>query len=109
MCIHHRDVYTSIQPRVGHAQEVATVGNELGSVGLAAIGVVGVVIALARTRPRRQQTPDPSDARLDEIARQLAALQQSVDAVAIEVERVGEGLRFTTKMLAQGVDAHERS
>jgi hypothetical protein len=28
-------------------------------------------------------------------------LQQSVDATAIEVERLGEGLRFTTKLLAE--------
>ena len=27
-------------------------------------------------------------------------LKQSVDATAIEVERLGEGLRFTTKLLA---------
>ena len=37
---------------------------------------------------------------LEAIGQQLAALQQSVDATAIEVERLGEGLRFTTKLLA---------
>ena len=38
---------------------------------------------------------------LEAIGQQLAALQQSVDATAIEVERLGEGLRFTTKLLAE--------
>jgi hypothetical protein len=37
---------------------------------------------------------------LEAIRQQLTALQQ-VDATAIEVERLGEGLRFTTKLLAE--------
>ena len=43
----------------------------------------------------------PDAAGLEAIGQQLAALQQSVDATAIEVERLGEGLRFTTKLLAE--------
>jgi hypothetical protein len=35
-------------------------------------------------------------------------LQQSVDATAIEVERLGEGLRFTTKLLAERNGGLER-
>jgi len=44
---------------------------------------------------------------LEAIGHQLAALQQSVDATAIEVERLGEGLRFTTKLLAERNGARE--
>jgi hypothetical protein len=44
---------------------------------------------------------------LEAIGQQLAALQQSVDATAIEVERLGEGLRFTTKLLAERNVARE--
>ncbi len=44
---------------------------------------------------------------LETIGQQLAALQQSVDATAIEVERLGEGLRFTTKLLADRNAAQE--
>jgi len=54
-----------------------------------------------RNRFRRDATG------LDEIGQQLAALQQSVDATAIEVERLGEGLRFTTKLLAERSGARE--
>jgi hypothetical protein len=32
----------------------------------------------------------------------LAQLQQSVDAIAVEVERIAEGQRFNTKLLADG-------
>lgn len=36
---------------------------------------------------------------------QLAQLQQSIDAIAIEVERIAEGQRYTTKLLAERSDA----
>lgn len=35
-------------------------------------------------------------------AEQFAQLQQSVDAIAVEVERIAEGQRFSTKLLADG-------
>ena len=35
-----------------------------------------------------------------EVSEQLRQITQSVDAIAIEVERISEGQRFTTKMLA---------
>jgi hypothetical protein len=38
-----------------------------------------------------------------EIRDGLIQLQQAVDAIAIEVERLSEGQRFTTKLLAENV------
>ena len=38
---------------------------------------------------------------LNEVRHELGQLQQAVDAIAIEVERVSEGQRFTTKLLAE--------
>ena len=32
---------------------------------------------------------------------QIQALQQSVDSIALEVERISEGQRFTTKLLSE--------
>ena len=40
------------------------------------------------------------DANAQEMRDRLGQLQQSVDAIAIEVERLSEGQRFTTKLLA---------
>jgi hypothetical protein len=40
-------------------------------------------------------------ARLDEIAERAARLDNAVDAMALEVERISEGQRFTTKLLAE--------
>ena len=36
-----------------------------------------------------------------EISSQLAHLNQSVDAIALEVERISEGQRFTTRLLSE--------
>ena len=39
--------------------------------------------------------------RLDQIAERLGRLENAVDATALEVERISEGQRFTTKLLAE--------
>jgi len=44
------------------------------------------------------RTP-PAD--LKEIRDGLARMEQAIDAIAIEVERLSEGQRFTTKLLAE--------
>lgn len=36
-----------------------------------------------------------------EVASQLAQLNQAVEAIAVEVERISEGQRFTTKLLSE--------
>ena len=49
---------------------------------------------------RRRAAALPSDTvtRLDG---RLSEIQQSIDAVAVEVERISEGQRFTTKLLTE--------
>jgi hypothetical protein len=56
--------------------------------------ILGVVRALVR-RPRAADSKQ-----LEEISERLARLEQSVDAIAIEAERISEGQRFTTKLLS---------
>ncbi|MEO7083338.1 MAG: hypothetical protein ABI442_05910 [Gemmatimonadaceae bacterium] len=48
-------------------------------------------------------------ARLDQIAERLARLENAVDSTALEVERISEGQRFTTKLLAERSLAGPRS
>jgi hypothetical protein len=80
-----------------------------------AAGVVAIVfiisvflplaIALGRILVRRTRpaAPDPA---MREAAARLARLEQAVDAIAVEVERVSEGQRFVTRLLA---DSHQRT
>ena len=62
---------------------------------------VGFAVAWMRARERairaeltRGRPATDADARFDQ-------LQQAVDAVAVEVERISEAQRFTTKLLAE--------
>ena len=53
--------------------------------------------AIARMMDRRSERPQiPA-----QVSAQLTQLTQAVDSIAIEVERISEGQRFTTKLLAE--------
>lgn len=49
--------------------------------------------AIDRSKPRASLPP--------EVTSQLAQLSQAVDAIAVEVERISEGQRFTTRLLSE--------
>jgi hypothetical protein len=68
--------------------------------------IVGLplVRAIARRIDKGSQAP-PAIPR--EVRDQLQQISQSVDAIAIEVERISEGQRFTTKLLSE--NAHRMS
>jgi hypothetical protein len=57
--------------------------------------VVGLVRGLARKSPPRE-TPNAF-----QFEQRFDQLQQSVDAIAVEVERIAEAQRFSAKLLAQ--------
>ena len=67
------------------------------------IMVAAVIIGLPIMRAigRRIERGAPPPAVPKEVQDQLQHLTQSVDAIAIEVERISEGQRFTTKMLSE--------
>lgn len=64
------------------------------------LSTIGIMTTRAIQRSRRHLLPrgDGSDERLEQ-------LQQSVDAIALEVERIAEAQRFSAKLLAERVDA----
>ena len=53
--------------------------------------------AAQRAAPAVAPGPDPAD------RGRLETLQQSIDAIAVEVERIGEAERFATRLLAERV------
>ena len=77
------DVLTFFQVCAGI---VMTVG------ALAAIGITARVILLRANRAAQRPPIDEN---------RLRHLEQAVDAIAIEVERISEGQRFTTKLLTE--------
>ena len=67
-------------------------------VGIIAAAVMAIGIPLARAYARRiEGTPQGIP---PELNARLAQMQESIDAIAVEVERISEGQRFTTKLLA---------
>jgi hypothetical protein len=65
-----------------------------------------LAFAAARLMFRRAKVPVPAPGAMESAAR-LERIEQAVDAIAIEVERISEGQRFTTRLLsdAQGLAA----
>jgi predicted ATP-dependent serine protease len=59
-----------------------------------------VIISVTRMLVHRNKSSAIAPSQVREIETQLRELASSVDAIAIEVERISEGQRFTTKLLA---------
>ena len=49
-------------------------------------------------RPRDHTVASPPPHQFDE---RLAGIERAIDAMSVELERLGEGQRFTTKLLAE--------
>lgn len=63
----------------------------VGSIASMAAIFVGTRIALQRTRPREISPVDDD---------RFARLEQAIDTMAIEIERMSEAQRFTAKLLS---------
>jgi hypothetical protein len=62
-------------------------------------------IAYARRIWRGKPAPQPRDSRDDVSPKRMERMEQAIDAIAIEIERVSEGQRFVTKVLADRMPA----
>ena len=65
---------------------------------MATLGCLTKIILTVINR-RRAVLKEGSIATIDEMAQRLARIEQAVDATAVEVERISEAQRFTTKLL----------
>jgi hypothetical protein len=70
----------------------------IGFFAMVAVISVGAMITRVYTRRLEHEgkTKVPS-----EVTSRLERIEQAVDAIAIEVERISEGQRFTTKLLTE--------
>jgi hypothetical protein len=69
------------------------------------IAAIIIGLPLARAFARRMDRRGGSAQIPNEVSSQLAHLNQAVDAIALEVERISEGQRFTTRLLSEQRDA----
>jgi len=79
-----------MDPDVGTLAQVAVIIVATAS----SLATVAVLAFKAMVRTRRLPPPALQDDRLEH-------LQQSVDAIAVEVERIAEAQRFSAKLLAE--------
>ncbi len=63
--------------------------------------VLGIGIPLVRAYVRRSELRAQRPAVSADADARLARIEAAVEAIAIEVERVSEGQRFTTRLLAE--------
>jgi len=77
----------------------------LGAFVCAIFLAIGVPIARAYSRRMDAETRNP---RLPtEVTDRLERMEHAIDSIAVEVERITEGQRFTTKLLSEGRGAAE--
>lgn len=61
----------------------------------------GIITTFIKRGARKNLSSPEIMQRLDEINDRLSRLDNAMDSVAVEVERISEGQRFTTKLLAE--------
>lgn len=70
-------------------------------IGLMALLFTIGKVALALINRRKGVDTSAIDHHLSDLNKRLERLEQTVDSTALEVERISEGQRFTTKLLAE--------
>jgi hypothetical protein len=61
------------------------------------LAMLGQAIASVYANRRKRSLTEPGLVRIEE---RLSRIEQAIDAVSVEVERISEGQRFTSKLLA---------
>jgi hypothetical protein len=78
----------------------------LGAFLTAIIFAMGIPLVKAYSRKIDAESRNP---RLPiELTDRLERMEQALDSIAIEIERITEGQRFTTKLLSEGRGAADR-
>lgn len=67
---------------------------------VAAIACTPILRAVARRMEPPSSREDPGSSELRE---RMERMEQALDAIAVQVERIAEGQRFTTKLLSEQV------
>lgn len=64
--------------------------------------ILAIGVPLARAYSRRMDAESRSPRIPGEVTQRLERIEQVLEGVALEVERITEGQRFTTKLLSEG-------
>lgn len=73
------------------------------------VAAIIIGLPLARAFARRMDRSTTKAQVSSELSGQLAQLNQAVDAIALEVERISEGQRYTTRLLSEQRDPQRQN
>jgi hypothetical protein len=79
---------------------MAVQGEMIPIVMFICVAATAIGVPIARAYARRLEREPASPAVPPDLQARLERMEQALDSIAIEVERISEGQRFTTKLLA---------
>ena len=92
-----------VQSQTGYDHQRRDRGQQMGFAGFVIFIVAAVIILrpVARALARRMEGARPvTDAAGNDTRETLQRMEHAIDAMAIEIERISENQRFTTKLLS---------
>ena len=69
----------------------------------AMVSIISVAMPLARAYARRMESGAGRPSVPPDVTARLERMEQAIDSIAVEIERISEGQRFTTRLLADRV------
>jgi hypothetical protein len=94
---------TTMDPRLAGILKGPIDPNAVFPAAAALLMVLGLPVSIAWARRLLRAKPQPAPLPADHTMH-LASIERAIEAVAIEVERISEGQRFTTKILVERPD-----
>ena len=72
---------------------------------MAIVPITAIGFPIARAYAKRVEHGETGTRIPSEVTARLERMEQAIDSIAVEVERISEGQRFTTKLLSERTGA----
>jgi hypothetical protein len=76
-------------------------GTWIPIVMFASAPIIAIGYPIARAFAKRMEAASREPQIPSDVSARLERMEQAIDSIAVEVERISEGQRFTTKLLAE--------
>lgn len=80
---------------------MAIPGELIPITALLMVPITAIGVPIARAIARKVDRDSAHPVASSDVTARLERMEQAIDAIAVEMERVSEGQRFTTKLLAE--------
>lgn len=98
-------VFTGTEmPSGPHNEQIPPEAVEISLAFFLMVATIVIGLPISRAFARRMDRKAAAPAVSPEVSAQLGQLTQAVDAIALEVERISENQRFTTRLLSEQRD-----